>query len=401
MMRGSLVIFYPMRYTTIILFIMMAQCTSGQADRIIPGAGQMERIIPLLENKTLAIVANQTSEVNRTHLVDTLLSLADNRFTIQKVFAPEHGFRGDIDDGVAVSDETDPQTGIPIVSLYGKHKKPAAADLAGIDLVIFDIQDVGTRFYTYISTLHYVMEACAENGVPLLLLDRPNPNDGYIDGPLLEPQFSSFVGMHPIPVVYALTIGEVAMMINGEGWLRGGIQCDLTVIPCENYYHGREYSLPVKPSPNLPNDHAIRIYPSTCFFEGTVISEGRGTMMPFEVYGHPDLPGSFSFVPEGIPGMSMFPKLKGETCYGEDLRGFVPEGGWSRIELRWLLDAYGKFPDKKSFFLPFFESLAGTDALRKQIIAGWTEEEIRKSWQPGLERYREIRKKYMLYEDGF
>jgi uncharacterized protein YbbC (DUF1343 family) len=401
MMRGSLVIFYPMRYTIIILFIMMAQCTSGQADRIIPGAGQMERIIPLLENKTLAIVANQTSEVNRTHLVDTLLSLADNRFTIKKVFAPEHGFRGDIDDGVAVSDETDPKTGIPIVSLYGKHKKPAATALAGIDLVIFDIQDVGTRFYTYISTLHYVMEACAENGVPLLLPDRPNPNDGYIDGPLLEPQFSSFVGMHPIPVVYALTIGEVAMMINGEGWLRGGVQCDLTVIPCENYYHGREYSLPVKPSPNLPNDHAIRIYPSTCFFEGTVISEGRGTLMPFEVYGHPDLPGSFSFVPEGIPGMSMYPKLKGETCYGEDLRGFVPDSGWSRIELRWLLDAYEKFPDKKNFFLPFFESLAGTDRLRQQIIAGWTEEEIRQSWQPGLEKFRGIRERYLLYEDRF
>ena len=379
----------------------MVQCTSGQTDRIIPGAGQMERIIPLLENKTLAIVANQTSEVNRTHLVDTLLSLADNRFTIRKVFAPEHGFRGDIDDGVAVSDETDPATGIPIVSLYGRNKKPSVADLSGIDLVVFDIQDVGTRFYTYISTLHYVMEACAENNVPLLLPDRPNPNAGYIDGPLLEPQFSSFVGMHPIPVVYALTIGEVAMMINGEGWLRGGVQCDLTVIPCENYYHGKPWSLPVKPSPNLPNDHAISIYPSTCFFEGTVISEGRGTLMPFEVYGHPDLPGSFSFVPEGIRGMSMYPKLKGETCYGEDLRGFVPENGWNRIELRWLLDAYEKYPDKKNFFLPFFESLAGTDALRKQIIAGWKEEEIRRSWQPGLDRFRESRKKYLLYDDGF
>ncbi|MCA1747246.1 MAG: DUF1343 domain-containing protein, partial [Bacteroidales bacterium] len=292
-------------------------------DKIQTGAEQLEKIIPLLGEKNLAIVANQTSEVQGVHLVDTLLLLSENRFVIRKVFAPEHGFRGDIDDGVAVSDETDPATGIPIVSLYGRHKKPTSEDLAGVDLVIFDIQDVGTRFYTYISTLHYVMEACAENNVPLLVLDRPNPNDGFIDGPLLEPQFSSFVGMHPIPVVYGLTIGEVAMMINGEEWLRDGLQCDLEVIPCANYYHGREYALPVNPSPNLPNDHAIRIYPSTCFFEGTVISEGRGTLMPFEVYGHPDLPGSFSFVPEGIDGMSMYPKLKGETCYGEDLRGFV------------------------------------------------------------------------------
>jgi uncharacterized protein YbbC (DUF1343 family) len=385
----------------ILLMMMMVNSCSGQTEPIQTGAEQLEKVVPMLAGKHVAVVSNQTSEVLGTHLVDTLLSLARGNYEIKKVFAPEHGFRGDIDDGVAVSDETDPQTGIPIVSLYGRHKKPSGEDMKGIDLVVFDIQDVGTRFYTYISTLHYVMEACAENSVPLLLLDRPNPNDGYIDGPLLQPQFSSFVGMHPIPVVYALTIGEVAMMINGEGWLRGGVQCDLTVIPCMNYHHGREYALPVKPSPNLPNDHVIRIYPSTCFFEGTVISEGRGTLMPFEVYGHPDLTGSFSFVPQGIPGMSMYPKLKGETCYGEDLRGFEPDGGWNRIELRWLLDAYEKFPDKKSFFLPFFESLAGTDRLRQQIIAGWTEEEIRQSWQPGLERFRETREKYMLYEDGF
>jgi uncharacterized protein YbbC (DUF1343 family) len=389
-----------MRYTLAILFTVMVHSCSGQMNDIQTGADQLEKVLPQLTGKRLAVVANQTSEVQGTHLVDTLLALGGNQFTIQKVFAPEHGFRGDIDDGVLVSDETDPVTGVPIISLYGKHKKPSEEDLSGVDLVIFDIQDVGTRFYTYISTLHYVMEACAENGVPLLVLDRPNPNDGYIDGPILEPQFITFVGMHPIPVVYALTIGEVAMMINGEKWLRDGVQCDLTVVPCANYYHGRPYSLPVKPSPNLPNDHAIRIYPSTCFFEGTVISEGRGTLMPFEVYGHPDLPGSFSFVPEGIRGMSMYPKLKGETCYGEDLREFTPEGGWNRIELRWLLDAYAKFPDKKNFFLPFFESLAGTDALRKQIVAGWTEERIRSSWQAGLDRYRETRKRYLLYDDG-
>ncbi len=366
------------------------------------GAEQLEKVLPLLENRHIAVVANQTSVISETHLVDTLTALSDaggHAITIRKVFAPEHGFRGNVDDGVTVKDEVDPVTGIPLISLYGKQKKPTEEDLADVDLVVFDIQDVGARFYTFISTLHYVMEACAENSVPLLVLDRPNPNGGYTDGPILEPQWSTFVGMHPIPVVYGLTIGELALMINGEGWLRNGGRCDLTVIPCENYNHGRPYSLPVKPSPNLPNDHAIKIYPSTCFFEGTVISEGRGTLTPFELYGHPDLPGDFSFVPMAIEGMSMHPKLKGETCYGEDLREFSPEGGWNRIELRWLLDAYAKYPDKGNFFLPFFESLAGTDVLRQQIIAGWTEDRIRASWQPGLERYRMVRENYLLYND--
>ncbi len=366
------------------------------------GAEQLEKILPLLADKQIAIVANQTSVVGETHLVDTLTALSEkggHAITIRKVFAPEHGFRGNVDDGVTVMDDVDPVTGIPLISLYGKQKKPSGEDLADVDLVVFDIQDVGARFYTFISSLHYVMEACAENSVPLLVLDRPNPNDGYIDGPILEPQWSTFVGMHPIPVVYGLTIGELALMINGEGWLRDTTRCDLTVIPCENYFHGRPYSLPVKPSPNLPNDHAIKIYPSTCFFEGTVISEGRGTLTPFEIYGHPNLPGDFSFIPMSIEGMSMYPKLKGETCYGEDLREFTPEGGWSRIELRWLLDAYAKYPDKGNFFLPFFESLAGTDALRKQIIAGWTEERIRASWQPGLKKFRKVREKYLLYRD--
>lgn len=386
----------------IILLTLILKSCSGQMNPIRTGAEQLEKYLPLLENKHVAIVANQTSVIGETHLVDTLNRLAEDHFQIRnimKVFVPEHGFRGNIDDGVVVEDEIDPVTGIPMVSLYGKHKKPSSEDMEGVDLVIFDIQDVGARFYTYISTLHYVMEACAENNVPLLVLDRPNPNGGYVDGPILEPHYSTFVGMHPIPVVYGLTIGELAQMINSERWLLDSMQCDLTVIPCENYYHGKSYSLPVKPSPNLPNDHAIKIYPSTCFFEGTVISEGRGTQMPFEVYGHPDLPGTFSFVPESIEGMSMHPKLKGETCYGEDLRGFYPEGGWHRLELRWLLDAYRKFPDKKNFFRPFFESLAGTDVLRKQIIAGWSEQQIRDSWEAGLRDYRDKRKKYLIYND--
>lgn len=362
------------------------------------GADQLEKFLPLIEGKNIAIVANQTTEINGIHLVDTLLTIAEGKFTIRKVFAPEHGFRGMVDDGVAVNDETDTRTGLPIISLYGKNKKPTAEMLTGVDLVIFDIQDVGVRFYTFISTMHYVMEACLENKIPLIVLDRPNPNGNYIDGPILEPEFRSFVGMHPIPVVHGLTIGELAMMINGEGWLEGGGKCDLTVIPCTNYSHNSQYSLPVKPSPNLPNDHTIKIYPSTCFFEGTVISEGRGTLNPFEVYGHPDLTGSYSYTPKSIKGMEMNPKYKGEICYGEDLRSFNPEGGWQRLELRWLIDAYEKYPDKDNFFKPFFEKLAGTENLRLQIIEGRSEEDIRQSWETGLDRYRKIRGKYLIYE---
>ena len=362
------------------------------------GADQLDKYLPLLEGRNIAIVANQTTEVDGTHLVDTLIAISEGRYSIRTVFAPEHGFRGMIDDGVAVKDETDAKTGLPIISLYGKNKKPGSEMLEGIDLIIFDIQDVGVRFYTFISTMHYVMEACAEKRIPLLVLDRPNPNGNYIDGPILEPGFRSFVGMHPIPIVHGLTIGELARMINGEGWLETEEQCELIVIPCANYKHSLDYSLPVKPSPNLPNDHAIKMYPSTCFFEGTVISEGRGTYNPFEVYGHPDLAGSYSFIPKSIEGMEMNPKFKGTLCYGEDLREFNPEGGWQKLELRWLIDAYSKFPDKDNFFKPFFEKLAGTESLRNQIIQGWTEEEIRKSWEPGLTEYRNTREKYLLYK---
>lgn len=361
------------------------------------GADQTGRYLHLLSGN-IAIVSNQTTEVDGTHLVDTLLSLQNNQFKIQKIFAPEHGFRGTIDDGVEVKDEVDVRTGLQVESLYGKNKKPSREDLEEIDLVIFDIQDVGARFYTFISTMHYVMEACAESEVKLMVLDRPNPNGNYFDGPILDTGFRSFVGMHPIPVVHGMTIGELALMINGEGWLKNRVQCSLTVIPCLNYSHQSEYALPVRPSPNLPYDQTIKLYPSTCFFEGTIISEGRGTAHPFQVYGHPDLPGEYSFVPESIEGMEMNPKLTGRRCYGRDLRDFNPEGGWNKIELRWIIEAYTNFPDKDVFFTDFFDLLAGTDQLRKQILNGWSEQEIRASWKDGLKDYSAIREKYLLYD---
>ena len=357
----------------------------------------MESYLPLIRDKNLALVANHTSLVDGRHLVDTLLSRGVHVSGIMKVFVPEHGLRGDFEAGAEVESGKDAATGIPVVSLYGEHKKPFPGDLEGVDVVLFDIQDVGVRFYTYISTLHYVMESCAENHVPLIVLDRPNPHIGYVDGPVLEPEFTSFVGMHPIPVVYGLTIGELAGMINGEGWLEGGLRCDLKVIPCENYYRGKAYSLPVPPSPNLNSGQAIRLYPSTCFFEGTVVSEGRGTMMPFQIYGHPELEGEFSFIPVPIPGMSSHPKLQGKLCRGRDLRDFDPPGGWNRIFLHWLLDAYGQYPRKEEFFTPYFENLAGTRELRTQIVAGWDESRIRESWQEELEQFISQRDPYLIY----
>lgn len=363
-----------------------------------PGAERVGEYLFDLGGKQIALVVNHTSVVGERHLLDTLLSLGIESFAISRVFSPEHGLRGNFGAGQVIESGTDKVSGIPVVSLYGKHKKPLPGDLEGIDLVLFDIQDVGVRFYTYISTLHYVMEACAEYGVPLMVLDRPNPNGGYVDGPVLEEAHSSFIGMHPIPVVYGLTMGELALMINGEGWLAGGVQCDLRIIPCENYYHGKPCSLPVNPSPNLTNAHAILLYPSTCFFEGTVISEGRGTPMPFEVYGHPDLEGSFSFVPVSLPGVAAHPKLQDMLCRGEDLRGFIPEEGWVRIRLEFLLDAYNKFPGETGFFTPYFENLAGTADLRRQIEDGWDEARIRDSWEHKLELYKEKRKNYLLYD---
>jgi len=381
---------------SIILNCLLAACSTDQPF-VRTGADQMDLYLPLLEGKHFALVANHTSVVGGRHLVDTLLSRGIEKEQIMKVFAPEHGFRGNRAAGIEIEDGTDAATGIPVASLYGAHKKPEPAELSGIDIIIFDLQDVGVRFYTYISTLHYVMEACAENGIPLLVLDRPNPNGGYVDGPVLQKAYTSFVGMDPIPVVYGLTIGELAGMINGEGWLNDGLRCDLTVIPCDGYRHGDHYSLPVNPSPNLSSDQAVSLYPSTCFFEGTVISEGRGTSMPFVIFGHPELPGDFSFTPETIPGVASNPKFEGEVCHGTNLSDYTPEEGWTRIHLEWLLEAYRVFPRKEDFFTSYFDTLAGTDDLRIQVEAGWDESQIRASWQSGLDRYKITRKKYLIY----
>ena len=372
--------------TLLILQGLLGFCSTDE-NPVKSGADRPHLYLPVIGSHRIALVANHTSVVGDRHLVDSLLGSGIPKEQIAKVFAPEHGFRGDRAAGVKVEDGIDPLTGIAVVSLYGNNKKPRADALEGIEMVVFDLQDVGSRFYTYISTLHYVIEACAENHIPLLVLDRPNPNGGYVDGPVLDPAFASFVGMHAIPVVYGLTMGELAGMINGEGWLKGGMQCELTVIPCEDYFHGSAVSLPVSPSPNLSNDHAIRMYPSTCFFEGTVMSEGRGTPMPFEVYGHPELSGNFSFTPQEIPGVARNPKFEGQICYGADLRDFMPEEGWNRIQLQWLLEAYRAFPRKDEFFTSYFDKLAGTDALRIQVEAGWDEKQIRASWQDGLQEY--------------
>ncbi|WP_226388920.1 exo-beta-N-acetylmuramidase NamZ family protein [Penaeicola halotolerans] len=358
---------------------------------IIVGAEQPERYLDLLIGKKVALVVNQTSTVKNKHLVDFLLL---EGVLVNKVFAPEHGIRGQADAGATINNEIDEKTGLPIISLYGANKKPSKEALADVDIVIFDLQDVGARFYTYISTLHYVMEACAESGKKLIVLDRPNPNGDYIDGPILEKEFSSFVGMHPIPIVHGLTVGELAQMINGEKWLANKLSCDLTVIPVKNYTHQTAYSLPIKPSPNLPNDQAIRLYPSLCLFEGTDVSVGRGTDFPFQVYGFPDKAyGQFTFTPKAKTGATQ-PPHKDKLCYGEDLRKAPIKGQFS---LSYLLKAYEASGRSEKFFNAFFDKLAGTDELKAQIIAGLSEEEIRFSWSEPLAAYQSMRKKYLIY----
>lgn len=407
----------------------LAATVQQQAEKpILPAAVRTEAYLPQLKGKTVAVFANQTSVVGNRHLVDVLKEAG---VKIKVIFGPEHGFRGTVEAGEKVNSNTDPKTGIPVVSLYGKKRKPSKEDVAGVDVLLFDIQDVGVRFYTYISSLQDYMEAAIQYNIPLMVLDRPNPNGFYVDGPVLEPAYKSFVGMQPVPVVYGMTIGEYAQMLLGEGWLSkeamdtytqnvlaatyppGARYFGLTVIPCANYTHSSKYQLPVKPSPNLPEIQSIYWYPSTCFFEGTVISEGRGTEKPFQIVGHPQLPGTmYAFVPEVREYLKDI-KPYGKTCYGWNLSGSpeeVVKQVNNRIQLKYLLDAYRLFPDKNKFFIlpksgkeseAFFNSLAGNYTLMQQIKSGKSEAEIRKSWEPGLAKFKAIRKKYLLYPDFY
>jgi uncharacterized protein YbbC (DUF1343 family) len=375
------------------------------------GADNHTAYLPLLKDKKVGIVTNQTGIIKvaaetggikndkgeyegAEHYISIVDFLLDQKINLQKIYAPEHGFRGTADAGEHVVDGKDTKTGLPIISLYGDNKKPKPEHLAGIDVLIFDLQDVGARFYTYISSLHYIMEACAENNIQLIILDRPNPNGNIVDGPILEKEFTSFIGRHPIPALHGMTIGEYGQMINGEKWLKNGIQCNLKVIPCLNYKREMSYSLPVKPSPNLPNDQAINLYPSLCLFEGTNVSSGRGTEKQFQIYGSPFLPKSdFSFIPVSNFG-SKDPMNKGLLCYGEDL-SHSPKV--HQLELKWLIKAYQTTSDKSTFFTPFFTKLAGTKKLQQQIEAGTSESDIRKSWVKGLADFKTMRKKYLIY----
>ena len=359
------------------------------------GIERLGLILDSLKGKRIAVVANQTSVVNKQHLVDTLLAL---KLNVVKVFAPEHGFRGEADAGEKINHSVDSKTGLPLVSLYGNNKKPSVDQLKDVDIIVFDIQDVGVRFYTFISTLHYVMDAAAENGKKVIVLDRPNPNAHYIDGPVLEKEFTSFVGMHPVPIVYGMTIGEYAMMINGENWLENGVKCDLSVLPCKNYTHQTSYSLPIAPSPNLKTDRAIALYPSLCLFEGTTVSLGRGTERPFEMYGHPKFPQtSYEFTPIPMPGAKTSTQLN-KKCNGYDLSN-VPLR-LTKINLEYLINANKLLADSGIFINQnvFFNRLAGNSILRDQLHECWSEDEIRATWKDGIDNFKVIRSKYLLYE---
>lgn len=376
---------------TILFFFLTIQFAFSQ---IKVGAECTEDYLPQIRNKNIAIVANQTSVIHGVHLVDTLLK---QQIRIKKIFTPEHGFRGIADAGEHVNDSIDSKTKLPLVSLYGSHKKPTKEDLQGIDIVIFDIQDVGARFYTYISTMHYVMEACAENNVEFLILDRPNPNGFYVDGPVLDTAYSSFVGMHPVPIVHGMTIAEYARMINDEGWLTNGVHCNLHYVLCDGYNHAMKYTIPISPSPNLSSMQAIYLYPALCLTEGTVLSCGRGTPFPFQVIGHPQFKDtSFSFIPKSIEGASKNPPFKNQICYGRDLRKYNMKD-FSQIPLEIIIDAYKNYTGTEPFFNSFFIKLAGTPELQKQIEQGLDANAIRQSWQPQITEFKKIRKKYVLY----
>lgn len=399
----------PITFLMLIIF----SCIKGQSDqtrpstaKIVPAAELSASYLPYLKGKKVGLVVNPSSRADTAHLVDYL---SEKHVEVAKIFAPEHGFRGTAEAGEKVADAVDSKTGLPVHSLYGQNRKPRLDDLQELDILVFDIQDVGARFYTYISTLHYVMEACAEADIPLMVLDRPNPNGFSIDGPILEEKHKSFLGMHPIPITHGMTIGEYALMINGEGWLKNGLKCALEVIKMENYTHQSSYTLPVKPSPNLNTRQAILLYPSLCLFEGTIISQGRGTPFPFTVLGAPALRGkyAFSFTPKSIAGMSATPLHQDHECFGIDLRETDTEVFKNgKINIAWLLEFYQAYPEKERFFdasqsrqIGDFDKLAGTSSLREQIVAGKSEEEIRATWEEGLEKFKYTRKKYLLYSD--
>jgi uncharacterized protein YbbC (DUF1343 family) len=365
--------------------------------RTIVGAERLAQYLPQLQGKRVGLVINQTSRVGTTYLVDTLRARGVN---VTAIFAPEHGFRGEAADGATIKDGRDARSGVPVRSVYGKTKKPTPEMLADVDVLIFDIQDVGARFYTFISTLHYVMEAAAEQHKAVIVLDRPNPNGSLVDGPILEPAHKSFVGLDPLPIAHGLTVGELAIMLNGEKWLAGGQRCQLTVVPlAPGYTHAMAYHLPVRPSPNLPTDHAVALYPSICLFEGTNVSVGRGTATPFEVIGSPAQPATraYSFTPAPNAG-SPTPPLNGQRCYGLNLAD-APTREGSGLVLKYLFDFYQQSTDKAHFFGKYFEELSGTTSLREQIIAGKTETEIRASWEPGLGKFKTLRRKYLLYPE--
>jgi len=380
---------------TVLLFVFVFSFSSGFCqNEILTGADQYDEYIPFLKNKTIGIVAHKASRVNNEiHLVDFLV---ENKIKIKTIFAPEHGYDGRADNGDLLSDSKDQSTGLNIISLHGKIKKPLPEHLQGIELMVFDLQDVGARFYTFLSTLHYVMQACAEANIPVLLLDRPNPNGHYVDGPVLDMKFKTYVGMHPVPIVHGMTLGEYASMINGENWLGKNLKCNLRIVKIKNYTHKTKYILPVRPSPNLPNNQAISLYPSLCLLEPTTISIGRGTEKQFQIYGHPNFPKSkFKFKPAPNFG-SKSPKWNDNICFGVSLEKIEIS---DQLNLAWLIDAYNKLPKNYIFFKDSFERIAGTDNLRKQIINKVSINQIRKSWEPGLENYKKLRKKYLIYPD--
>lgn len=382
-------------FNTLFAFCILCTVTFGQsmAVEMQLGNAQFQEYLPLIKDGNIGLVANQSSRIGNEHLVDELLKKGIH---IKVIFSPEHGFRGKADAGELVENGKDKKTNLPIISLYGGNKKPKAEQLKGIDIILFDIQDVGVRFYTYISTLHYVMEAAAEQNIKVIVLDRPNPNGYYVDGPILEKKYKSFVGMHPVPVVHGMTIGEYAMMINGESWLKNGLRCDLDIIKVKGYTHNSRYSLPIAPSPNLPNDRSINLYPSLCFFEGTPISVGRGTDRPFQQFGHPNLKlYSYVFTPTSMPGAKN-PKLKGQNCYGRNLSDYKE---LDALDLSFLIQVYQQFDEKDDFFTSFFNLLAGNKSLVNQIEQGLSSSEIKSSWTEGLESFKAIRKKYLLYPD--